>query len=214
MAFIFTDELISKANYYINNADTTELINKIKENYGPYAKGQAYSQFGDKSPDQLIIGWIHGGNPNSELRQHGVWKEFNKMVNSARYDTQEKYIYRGTDYAAYLAPKVGDIIDYSDWVTSWSTKVTVAEGFTRGANPTTIFRIKGLLRALDIRKQNSYESEIVLSACKLKIVGVPESGVRRYYDCEIHEISPIKGPRTFVIIDDDEYANIITYRED
>lgn len=204
MAFIFTDELLKQAQYYISNADPSEIIKKVHEQNSKFSHifGSDHKQFGNKSPEELIIGWIRGANPNNELRQHDIWTEFNKMINTATYDTQGKYIYRGTDHLPYLSPKVGDIIDYSNWITSWSTRQKVAQAFTHGVQPITIFRLKGVYKALDIRKQNRSESEIVLSASKLKVTAVGEC-----YDCEIYRELKV------VIEDNEEYRDMVTCRE-
>ncbi len=115
MAFIFTKELLEESQYYIANGFLDEQ-NKAVTN----------TNADTKSPMCIVLRWIRGSNPNIDLKTENLWDTFNQKVSSATYNSDTNYLYRGTDYAPYLHPKVAAIIDYSNWITSWSTKETVA----------------------------------------------------------------------------------------
>lgn len=150
---------------------------------------------------ELIAEWIQNHKPNAKFKESNKWEQLNNcLLNSSHYfDT----LYRGIKIPAgnlVRVPQIGDIIDYSDWISTWSTKMEECYLYTNWSHPAFLVT-SGLLNGI------LADTIALLSAGKLKVVRIEGNK----YICE--KYTEIKKNRLKFVIDDTDttYANLKTY---
>lgn len=103
-------------------------------------------------------------DPVKVLKEKEMYYLLNSLVNNNIISGK---LYRGTDWE-YQKLEKGDIIDYSDRLSSWSMDKSVAENFTTDENP-IILKLKCKnVPGIPIFYSRR-EKEIILSECTLKV---------------------------------------------
>lgn len=121
-------------------------------------------RYGCVCMDCIVLAWMDFVNPVKELKKEGVYDLFSSLVNK---NTFSGVLYRGTDYN--ITGNVGDVINYSNRLTSWSTEEEVALDFTTEENPIILKLSCKDVVGLPIYYSRD-EKEVVLGECILKIV--------------------------------------------
>ena len=134
---------------YATLADKKEIV---KQNYGCFCY------------DILLKQWTEFFNPVEEFKNNNIYNIFKNVVNE---QLSNGIFYRGTDYDYYNL-NVGDIINYSQRLTSWSKKLEIAEQFTKFEKPLILKIESDKLCALEIKDHK--EEEIIMRECTLEII--------------------------------------------
>lgn len=139
---------------------------EIREDYA--VEGEEITpKYGELLDDLILMRWIELIDPMKYLNENpDVLQRFSKLW-ERESKTYQKFLYRGTDYDPFKCLKIGDIIDYTNRYTSWTTDLGVAINFTEQQQP-IMFQISGNLKALHVIF-NSSEKEFILSPCKLRV---------------------------------------------
>lgn len=93
-------------------------------------EGETFT-YGGAAQDMLVMSWDEHHNPVEEFKERGYYTYMKTLVSSGRVSGT---MYRGTDWdCSHL--KVGEKIDYSNRLTTWSRKIEQATDFCDPERP-------------------------------------------------------------------------------
>ena len=124
--------------------------------------GTAKHKYGSSLADMIVLEWQDLESPwqwvssDPQLRE-----EFERIFANNSKQTNDIELFRGTDHYEYLKLKKGDILDYSDRYTSWSTDRKVSIRFADDERPILLV-YKGPAISFDLCRTNPHEKEHIL----------------------------------------------------
>jgi len=125
--------------------------------------------YGSTLADIIIFQWEDFHRPYEWIESDPeLKKKFIEIFNSNAKNVDNIILFMGTGSKKHLTHKKGDIVDYSNRYTSWSTDSALATGFTDPEEP-VIFIYEGPLLTFNLNKHYSTESEHILPPTKFAV---------------------------------------------
>jgi len=137
-------------------------IDQLKQEW---SENELKPKYGCVCMDMIVLEWQDFDDSVKELKKEKVYHLFNSLVSKNRVSGT---LYRGTDWD-YLSKQKGDIINYKDRLTSWSTDIEIAQNFTTVKNPIILKLVCVNVVGLPMY-YSRHEKEIVLGECYLKVI--------------------------------------------
>lgn len=144
----------------------TKITDELKQEWDD--NGLIPYQYGCMCNDLLVVAWTDFNDPVVKFKSSNM---YDMMRNIITINTISGTFYRGTDYD-YTPLNIGDKIDYSDRLSSWSSDIKLARGFTLKAKPLIL-----KLECVDAKGLTLYdrtEKESILDECVLIITNKEE----------------------------------------
>lgn len=124
--------------------------------------------------DDCVGFWQACDDPVSEMKSDGVYEFFCKTIEEETITSTGGPLYRGTNYYQTLNP--GDVVDYSDRLSSWTTDLSTARDFVDAGKTIpgggTILELSGPEAIKGWRfdeHRRGGEQEYILGRCRLRV---------------------------------------------
>ena len=155
-------------------------------------------KFGRIEHDLMVQKWLDCFMPTRALEKAGVYGLFKKYVEGRKLSDNSSTYYRGIEFQCLA---VGDVIDYSEKLTSWAASIKEVESWCDDAvSRAVLLKITGKhIKGLDV----AYPGEdcVIFGGCKLLVTRMEKCERYTLYEVAQHEVLIDKYWKAFASLD-------------
>ena len=163
------------------NHPTHIFGNNVDQMKQEWQQEEMEPDYGCVCNDLMILEWIDLFDPVKTFKSQGLYELLKSLIQS---ETVSGVLYRGSDFDDHYQLQVGDIINYSDRLTSWSDHIDIAAKFTWPDHPLILKLVCNQVKGLKLKNRDELES--ILDECNLIIVATHKYNNGRLFEVVIN----------------------------